>query len=188
MRGKITDQDLTNYALNDGLEPSERLYVESMLAISEECRQDIYRNIELSQMLETGFERLHGDAAPTLTDEQHFALMHPPARRFGRETLHRAAAVLAMAACAALALANPNLWRMENHRRSLAQMSTQVTQMMSDSITAGSDSGISPLVTMPTLGESVDSLLQTTIDAMAQPSAICTPPTLDTSDFAADFR
>ena len=56
MRGKITDQDLTNYALNDGLEPSERLYVESMLAISEECRQDIYRNIEMSQMLETGFE------------------------------------------------------------------------------------------------------------------------------------
>jgi hypothetical protein len=185
MRGKITDQDLTNYALNDGLEPSERLYVESMLAISEECRQDIYRNIELSQMLETGFERLHGDA-PMLTDEQHFALMHPPVRRFGRATLHRAAAVLAMAACAALALANPNLWQMENHRRSLAQVSTQVSRMMSDSIT-GSDSGIAPLVTMPTIGESVDSLLQTTIDAMSPPSAICTPPTLDTSDFA-DFR
>ena len=72
MRGKITDQDLTNYALNDGLEPSERLYVESMLAISEECRQDIYRNIEMSQMLETGFERLHG-AAPMLTAEQREA-------------------------------------------------------------------------------------------------------------------
>jgi anti-sigma factor RsiW len=187
MRGKITDQDLTNYALNDGLEPSERLYVESMLAISEECRQDIYRNIEMSQMLETGFERLHGAAAPMLTSEQRMALLNPPTRLFGRHTLHRAAAVLAMAACAALALANPNLWRMENHRRSLAQMSSQVSQMMSDSITAGSDSGIAPLLGMPTI-ESVDTLLQTTIDAMSQPSAICTPPTLDTSDFAPDFR
>ena len=43
MRGKISDQDLTNYALNDGLDSRERLYVESMLAVSEECRQDIYR-------------------------------------------------------------------------------------------------------------------------------------------------
>lgn len=187
MRGKITDQDLTNYALNDGLEPSERLYVESMLAISEECRQDIYRNIELTQMLETGFERMYGDAAPMLTDEQRFELLNPPVRRFGRATLHRAAAVLAMAACAALALANPNLWQLENHRRSLAQVSTQVSRMMSDSITGGTDSSIAPLVTMPTFSESMDSLLQTTMDAMSQPSAICTPPTLDTSDFT-DFR
>jgi anti-sigma factor RsiW len=186
MRGKITDQDLTNYALNDGLEPSERLYVESMLAISEECRQDIYRNIEMSQMLETGFERLYGDAAPMLTDEQRFELLNPPVRRFGRGTFHRAAAVLAMAACAAFALANPNLWHMDGHRRSLAQVSTQVTRMMSDSIIAGSDSSIAPLVTMP-FSESVDSLLQTTMDAISQPAAICTPPTLDTADFT-DFR
>ncbi|HEV7403739.1 MAG TPA: hypothetical protein VGO11_12460 [Chthoniobacteraceae bacterium] len=183
MRGKITDQDLTNYALNDGLDPSERLYVESMLAISEECRQDIYRNIEMSQMLETGFERLHG-AAPMLTADQRHALLNPPTRLFGRQTLHRAAAVLAMAACAALALANPNLWQMENHRRSLAQVSTQVTRMMSDSLNAGGDSGIAPLV-MPTFSDSVESIMQTTIDSM--PSAICTPPTIDTSDFA-DFR
>ena len=56
MRGKITDQDLTNYALNDGLEPSERLYVESMLAVSEECRNDVYQMIDVATLLEKSFD------------------------------------------------------------------------------------------------------------------------------------
>ena len=56
MRGKISDQDLTDYAL-DELDPHERLYVESMLAVSEECRADVYDLIEYGQMIEEGFER-----------------------------------------------------------------------------------------------------------------------------------
>ena len=56
MRGKISDQDLADYALND-LQPEERLYVESMLGVSEECRHDVYQMIELSQLLEEGFEK-----------------------------------------------------------------------------------------------------------------------------------
>jgi anti-sigma factor RsiW len=47
MRGRLTEQDLTDYALNE-LPPDERLYTESMLAVSEECRDDIYRMLELS--------------------------------------------------------------------------------------------------------------------------------------------
>ena len=34
MRGKLTEQDLTNYALNE-LPPDERLYAESILGVSE---------------------------------------------------------------------------------------------------------------------------------------------------------
>jgi len=55
MRGKITDQDLTDYALNE-LPPSERLYVESMLGVSEECRGDVYQMLDLGEMLKEGFE------------------------------------------------------------------------------------------------------------------------------------
>ena len=187
MRGKISDQDLTNYALNDGMEPHERLYVESMLAVSEECRQDVYRNIELSQMLETGFERLYGAEVPTLTDEQREELMNPPRRRFGMATVSRAAAVLAMAACAAFALANPSLWQ-ETNRRSLAQVSSHVSQLLDGTMNAGVDSGIGSL-TLPTFTEGVESLRQTASDAMPQVTAICTPPTLDldSSDLL-DFR
>ena len=186
MRGKITDQDLTNYALNDGLDPHERMYVESMLAVSEECRQDIYRNIELTQMLETGFERLYGESAPTLTAEQHAALMNPPRRHFALATVSRAAAVLAMAACAAFALANPSLWQGTN-RRSLAQVSSQMSQYMQDTL-SGSDSGIATVVTVP-FTDHFDTVIQTVGDAMPQATAICTPPSLDldSSDLL-DFR
>ncbi len=55
MRGKITDQDLTDYALNE-LPPNERLYVESMLGVSEECRGDVYQMLDLGEMLKEGFE------------------------------------------------------------------------------------------------------------------------------------
>ena len=60
MRGKLSDQDLTNYALNE-LEARERLYVESMLAVSVECRDDVYQMIDVAQMLEEGFEREEKD-------------------------------------------------------------------------------------------------------------------------------
>ena len=46
MRGKLSEQDLTNYALNEGLDPRERLYVESMLGASEPCRDDVYKMLE----------------------------------------------------------------------------------------------------------------------------------------------
>ena len=186
MRGKISDQDLTNYALNDGLDPRERLYVESMLAVSEECRQDIYRGIELAQMLETGFERQQRGELPSLTPEQRAALLRPQPRRFAMAFMHKTAATLAMAACVAFAIANPRFWQVETHRRSLAAVSSQVSQIVDDMSTE-QDSGFAPLVSLPTLGDEGDSLIQTSADAMPQPSAMCTPPTLDSEDFA-DLR
>ena len=57
MRGRLTEQDLTDYALNE-LPPDERLYVESMLGVSEECRNDIYQMLELSELLKEGMERI----------------------------------------------------------------------------------------------------------------------------------
>ena len=68
MRGKVSDQDLTDYALNE-LPPNERLYVESMLGISEECRNDVYRTLDLSEMLKEGLE-LEEDPTFTLDAEQ----------------------------------------------------------------------------------------------------------------------
>ena len=63
MRSEISDQDLTDYALNE-LGPEERLYVESMLAVSEECRNDVYEMIDMAMLLEKGFEREDGARPP----------------------------------------------------------------------------------------------------------------------------
>lgn len=109
MRGKISDLDLTNYALNE-LEPRERLYVESMLAVSEECRADVYEMIEMGQMLEEGFEaesEMAGEGL-ALRPDQRGALLAP--RRRPLVGMRNAAALLASAACLGLFLTHPGLW------------------------------------------------------------------------------
>jgi anti-sigma factor RsiW len=132
MRGQITDQDLTNYALNE-LQPEERFYVESMLAVREDCRNDVYEMIELSQMLEEGFEVQEEATSPyTLTAEQRQALMDV---RVAPRWIPQTAAVLAAAACAAFAITHPNLWRMDGPAAGVAQLMTnQVKTAVTDAV------------------------------------------------------
>lgn len=107
MRSKISDQDLTDYAL-DALDPNERLYVESMLAVSEECRNDVYEMIDMAMMLEEGFEREDNKISSlTLTGEQREKLLTArPQSHF----IRRASVVLAAAAAVALALVTKDQW------------------------------------------------------------------------------
>jgi anti-sigma factor RsiW len=108
MRSQISDQDLTDYALNE-LEPAQRIYVESMLAVSEECRYDVYEMIDMAMLIEQGFEREEAKVAETLRPEQRAALLSVRTRP--RQYVQRVAAVLAAAAAVALAVANPALWQ-----------------------------------------------------------------------------
>ena len=176
MRGQINDQDLANYALNDGQEARERLYVESMLAVSEECRHDVYAMIELGQMLEQGFENEGAQTAATLTAGQREQVTR--VRRAPYAVLHRVAATLAMAACAAFVLANPHLWQShEGSPSKVAQATTHLSRMVSDAVTASDDMDFSALVDLHLLAEDPSVWLQTASDAMPQPATICTPPT-----------
>ncbi len=131
MRGQISDQDLTDYALNE-LDPNERLYVESMLAVSEECRNDVYEMIDAAMMLEQGFEREDGVTALALTTAQRQALLN--VRTPGR-FVQRSAAVLAAAAAVALAFVSKDVWlpKMPTTQvaRASSQMSTFVAQAVS---------------------------------------------------------
>jgi hypothetical protein len=183
MRGKITDQDLTNYALNDGLDPRERLYVESMLAVSEECRGDIYKCIDLAQLLEKGFESEQEHAElPCLTEAQRTALLTARPRVKVLPFVRKTAATLALAACAAFALIHPQLWPSAS-RQSIAQVSSQVSRFVDDAWAPQQpETDISTLVG-PSIVETDDdaSLIQASDpmpDAMPQPAAICTPPSL----------
>lgn len=189
MRGKISDQDLTNYALNDGLDARERLYVESMLGISEECRGDVYRALDLAQMLETGFEAQGGgeENLPCLTAAQRASLLAPQPTHFSpRLLLRRSAATLAIAACVALALANPQMWRSSGHRGAMAAVSSEVSRMVAQAISS-QEEDIANYVNPPTVNEDDSgTFIQTAIEPMPQaPTAVetvCTPPSWQSAD------
>jgi anti-sigma factor RsiW len=107
VRSQLSDQDLTDYALNE-LAPEERLYVESMLAVSEECRNDVYETIDAAMLIEEGFERQDAKAPSfELTAEQRAKLLdvHLPNR-----ILPRSIAALAAAAAVALAFFSKDAW------------------------------------------------------------------------------
>src|ERR1700692_925662 len=102
------------------LGPEERLYVESMLAVSEECREDVYKTIDLGLLIEETFDRAEGKTSLALTAEQRMKLLdvHLP-NRF----LHRAAVLLAAAAAIALALFTKDAWLPKGPMQRVAQAS-----------------------------------------------------------------
>ena len=107
MRGKISDQDLTDYALNE-LEPNERLYVESMLAVSEECRNDVYETMDMAMLMEECFERQDAKAPSVeLTSAQRQVLLDV---RMPNRFFQRSAAALAAAAAITLAFVSKDAW------------------------------------------------------------------------------
>jgi hypothetical protein len=131
VRSEISDQDLTDYAL-DELDPEHRIYVESMLAVSEECRSDVYGMIDMAMLLEKGFEREGAELAGELTAEQREKLItfKPRPRYF-----QTAAAVFAAAAAVALAISHPGLWQVPGGAQKVARVSTQVSNYVVDAVT-----------------------------------------------------
>ena len=107
MRGRLTDQDLTDYALNE-LPPDERLYVESMLGVSEECRHDVVQMLELSEMLKDGIQRDDSDVL-TLNAEQRAKVLDVPAWHW-RGILQKAAAILLLSSVTAFTTTRPGFW------------------------------------------------------------------------------
>ena len=183
MRGKLSDQDLTNYALNDGLEARERLYVESMLGLSEECRADVYKMLDMSELLERGFAQESDRTIPRLTRAQREALLNATPRFEIFPVVRKAAAALALAACVAFVLANPAGWQIKDHTRSMAAVSTEVSRMVSDAITTtDAESDYSMWVAPQSVNEDDSTLIQASTDGMPMPvETICTPPTWQVS-------
>ena len=107
MRGRLTPQDLTDYALNE-LPPDERFYVENMLGVSEECRNDVYQMLELSELLKDGIERNDSDEL-TLNAEQRAKVLDVPAWHW-RGLLQKAAAILMLSAVTAVIATRPGFW------------------------------------------------------------------------------
>ena len=169
MRGKISDQDLTDYAMNE-LEPHDRLYVESMLAVSEECRADVYDLIEIGQMIDEGFEREEVKTEDlSLTAAQRSKLL--VIRRHPLAMVRNAAAVFAAAACVAFALTHPALWPDRGTAVKVAQVSKDVAKVMSHGISPAQSAGMSASF------DSLRALVQEPAKWIPEAaSAVCTPP------------
>jgi anti-sigma factor RsiW len=135
VRGKLSDQDLTDYALNE-LEPNERLYVESMLAVSEECRNDVYETIDAAMMIEEGFEREDGQPCLALTPEQRMALLNV---QMPNRFLRRTVASLAAAAAVALAFVTKDAWLPKGPVERVAKVSDEVRNYMAVTAAEGED-------------------------------------------------
>jgi anti-sigma factor RsiW len=174
MRGKVTDQDLTNYALNE-LSPDERLYVESMLAVSEECRHDVYQVLEVGEMLKEGFEEAEFGADLLLNDEQRDKVLEIP-RFHWRGFFQRAAAIALLAAGTAYTMTRPGLLGSHGAAGNLATAGEAVGSLVADVQNHGF---------ARTAEEVTARLLQASMPAepadfqfVAAP-AVCTPPIFD---------
>jgi anti-sigma factor RsiW len=132
VRSQISDQDLTDYAL-DELAPNERLYVESMLAVSEECRNDVYEMIDTAMLLEKGFEREDGPQSFGLTPEQRQTLLNV---RVPNHFLRQTAAVLAAAAAVAFALVTKEQWLPKEPAAKMARVSSQMSNYVVQAVSA----------------------------------------------------
>ena len=130
MRGKVTDIDLTNYALNE-LPPEERLYVESILGVSEECRNDVYQMLEFSEMLKDGYELQEQQALLALDESQRSKVLTVSRWNF-RGFLRQAAAVALLAVGTTYALMHPALWHQAGTVKNLATASEAVGTFMAD--------------------------------------------------------
>ena len=175
MRTHLSEQDRTDYALNE-LQPEERLYVESMLAVSEASREDVCAMIDMAQMLEEGFEV----AAPAATGNVgSFELALKPAQRahliaFERpgSLWHRIAG--AGAAAAGLALLFSHFGRVSDSASKVAEVSTQVSRFMAAAVSPDAVSLAAPLANIASFVEESGWMpVVSTEDPM-----VCTPPTL----------
>jgi anti-sigma factor RsiW len=182
VRGKISDQDLTDYALNE-LQDADRLYLESMLAVSEECREDIYKMIDLAQMLEEGFEKdpvvaMRHDL--TLRPEQREKLVQPHFTK--RYIIRDIVSALGIAACitfVAVKLEGYDFSGAQNAAGRMAQASTKAADAMTAAVQSSEPIDLAKsLEALRSLAEEGAKLVPVSTDLLPEPPTICTPPTL----------
>jgi len=130
MRGKVTDIDLTNYALNE-LPPEERLYVESMLGVSEECRNDVYQMLELSEMLKEGYDLQDEQALLVLDESQRSKVLDVPRWNF-RALLQQAAAIALLATGVTYSVMRPSFWQKGGTAEKLAAAGEKVGTLVAN--------------------------------------------------------
>ena len=175
MRGKLTEQDLTNYALNE-LPPDERLYVESVLGVSEETRNDVYQMLEFGEMLKEGFAESEEIEPLALSAEQRAKVLAVPAWNW-RGVLQKAAAITLLAAGTSFIATRPGFWQKGGAAADrLASAGQAVQSIVSDVQAKGFARTVEEFKSrMEKAGSESTESAETEWQFAAQP-AVCTPP------------
>jgi hypothetical protein len=146
-----------------------------MLAVSEECREDIYKMIDLAQILEEGFEKdtvIAEKQELTLRAEQRETLVQPHFTK--RYIVRDIVSALGIAACvtfAAIKLESYDFSGAQSVAGRVAHASTMAVQSPETIDLAKS------LEALRSLAEEGAKLVPVSTDLLPEPPTICTPPT-----------
>jgi anti-sigma factor RsiW len=178
----LSEQDRTDYALNE-LDPHQRMYVESMLAASEECRHDIVKTIEMAQLLEEGFERELAAGRPagiTLLPDQRAELTRP--HHTLRYAVRDVISALGLAACVAFAITHfdkPHFQPAREAAGRMAEASTKAAGAMTAAVQSPDRIDLAKaLASLRELAGESSKLIPASNEMLDPNATICTPPTL----------
>lgn len=154
-----------------------------MLAVSEECREDIYKMIDLAQMLEEGFEKdvvVAEKQELTLRPEQREKLVQPHFTK--RYVIRDLVSALGIAACVTFAAAKLDSYDFSGAHGvagRMAQASTKAADAMTTAVQSPETIDLAKsLEALRSLAEEGARLVPVSTDLLPEPPTICTPPTL----------
>jgi anti-sigma factor RsiW len=111
MQRRISDNDITNYVMNE-LEPRERLYVESMMLGCDRSREEAMSLMEVSRLLEEGLEGELMSPDLVLDAQRRSEIFEHSPTQVWESVWRISAAAVALAACVAFSVAAPVISKM----------------------------------------------------------------------------
>jgi len=108
---RLSEVDITNYVLNE-LEPSERLFVESLMLGCDESRADTLAMMETARLLEEGLDRELSGLELELDQPRRERIFAYKSGSVWGALGHAASTLAALAACVAFSVAAPTLSRL----------------------------------------------------------------------------
>jgi anti-sigma factor RsiW len=134
---RLSEIDITNYVLNE-LEPSERLFVESLMLGCEKSREDALVMMEMARLLEEGMDRELAAPQFELDPARRETIFAYKAGSIWQTLRNATATVGALAACIAFSVVAPSLSRFALGREKVLAQSDAYAGLSSDG-SVGSD-------------------------------------------------
>jgi hypothetical protein len=130
---RLSEVDITNYVLNE-LEPSERLFVESLMLGCDESRKDALAMMETARLLEEGLEKELSGMELELDQPRRERIFAYKSGSVWGAVGHVASTLAALAACVAFSLAAPTLSRLALGRDGAKAQTDLQTQQGGDAL------------------------------------------------------
>lgn len=130
---RLSETDITNYVLNE-LEPSERLFVESLMLGCEGSRADALAMMEVARLLEEGMDRELANQQFELDPLRREKIFAYKAGSFRQTLANVASTFAALAACVVFSVTAPSLSRIALGRDKAGSQTSSVTLQGEDGL------------------------------------------------------